>query len=57
MVKTLPSNAGDVGLISGQGAKIVHEHCKDFKKRSTLKKKFKKKIKQKTGTVLLSEQP
>ena len=24
MIKTLPSNAGDVGLIPGQGAKIPH---------------------------------
>ena len=24
MVKTLPSNAGDAGLIPGQGAKIPH---------------------------------
>ena len=44
MVKTLPSNAGDVGLISGQVAKIVHEHCnnfnKDFKKKVHIKKKI-----------------
>ena len=55
MVKTLPSNAGTVGSIPGQGAKISHalwpknqsveqrQYCnklnKDFKKESTLKKR------------------
>ena len=27
MVKNLPSNAGDAGLIPGQGTKIPHSMC------------------------------
>ena len=51
MVKTSPSNAGDVGLIPGQGAKIPHaswpknqnikqkQYCNKFNKDFRKKKK------------------
>ena len=31
MVKTSPSNAGDTGLIPGQGAKVLHALCPKIK--------------------------
>ena len=56
MVKTLPSNAGGVGLISGWGAKIPHalgpknqsikqkQYCNKFNKKWSTSKNLKKNL-------------
>ena len=41
MVKILPSNTGDIGLIPGQGAKIPHTSQPKFQNRKKEKRKKK----------------